>query len=130
HLLGDAVGVTRDEVLDLQARGLLGRAQRAHLRRVVVALELGERARRRDLAQPRRLAGERLRLAALELACDEDEEAERREPEEEVLEVAAEGRDRRRRSGRRRLRERDLADAQRVAARRDDPRRARDRSSD
>src|SRR5262245_45134352 len=117
-LLGDALGVVVGDALGAQERrgraghraGDGGHAGRA------AGLEVGERRRRLDLAQPRRLA-ERLALALLEVAHDEEEEAEEAEADGAVLRVAHDVAGRAGRGGGGRgLGERDLADVEDVAA--------------
>ena len=79
-------------------------------------LEVGQRRRRLDLAQPGRLA-ERLALALLEVAHDEEQEGEEAEAGGAVLGVVHDVAGRAGgRGGRRRLGERDLADVEDVAA--------------
>src|SRR3954447_19374972 len=118
-LLGHALGVLLGDALGAHP----GRARRGHLARQrgrarrAPAREVGQRGRRLDLAQPRRLA-ERLALAALEVAHDEEQEGEQPQAGGAVLGIvehpAAEGPGDR--GGRRRLGEGDLADVQHVAA--------------
>src|SRR3954447_10315860 len=117
-LLGHALGVLLGDALGAHPgrarRGHLAR-QRGHARRAP-GLEVGQRGRRLDLAQPRRLA-ERLALAALEVAHDEEQEDEQAQADGAVLGVvehAADGAGSGR--SRRRLGERDLADVEHVAA--------------
>src|SRR4051812_786675 len=127
-LLGDALRIVVRDVLGAQP----GRARAGHLRSHrghpgrAAGLEVGERRGRLDLAQPGRLA-ERLALALLEVAHDEEQEGEEAEAGGAVLGVAehpARGAGRRR--GRRRLGERDLTDVQDVAALSVDARGGRD----
>src|SRR4051812_24404461 len=75
-LLRHALGLALCELGDLQARGILGARRQGRLAR---ALELGERRRRLDLAQPVGLADERLALAPAQLAGAEEQEAEQRQ---------------------------------------------------
>src|SRR6185503_14402194 len=117
-LLGDALRVVLGDALGAQAR----RARAGHLAGEgahpgrAAGLEVGERRRRLDLAQPGRLA-ERLALALLEVAHDEEQEGDEAEADRAVLGVAHDVAGRAGRGGRRRgLGERDLADVEHVAA--------------
>src|SRR5689334_15041864 len=118
-LLGDALRIVVRDALGAQP----GRARAGHLRGHrghagrAAGLEVGEHRGRLDLAQPGRLA-ERLALALLEVAHDEEQEGEEAEAGGAVLGVAEHPARRAGRRGRgRRLGERDLADVQDVAAR-------------
>src|SRR5262245_43710192 len=119
NLAGDPLGLRL-----LDDRALLGRGGLALIELDLVLvlgldervrLELGERGRRLDLAQPDRLAHQLLVLALAQLARQEEEEDEGPDAEADVLEDAHHPAHRARPGGVD-LGERHLADAQRVAA--------------
>src|SRR5262245_14016593 len=121
HLVRDRLRLAADDLLDLLGHVLAPRVG-GEVDVAPAGLEFGERPRLRDLAQPRGLQPERLALAALQPAADEEEEDQHAEAEQDPLRhrhrAAGRG-DRARlrgRRGRRLLAERDARDAERVAA--------------
>src|SRR3954468_1079070 len=80
HLLSDALRVLLDDLLDLLAHRV---GRRLDERGPALTLEVGQRGRRLDLAQPDGL--EVLALVAAQVAGHEEEEQQHRQPQEDPL---------------------------------------------
>src|SRR6202008_2440999 len=87
QLLCDAVGLERRQLLGVAAAAVVVAVE-------PLALQLGERRRRVELAQPDRLRVEPLLLAPAQVAAGEEEEQQRAERERHVLGAAEDAADR------------------------------------